>query len=58
MEGFELGQTVIDTVTKEIVTIQCILNGANKVYVVSDDTDGCYMVLESRLTPYDKYYWD
>ena len=58
---FRIGQTVIDTKTDEIATIQmCITEDCIKnLYIIqSDETDEYRIVDEDRIIPYDKYYWD
>lgn len=57
---YDKGEWVIDTYKKDAVTIENVIEGcySGNIYMVSTDDGDCYMVKESRLIKYDKYYFD
>ena len=56
---FDLGSWVIDTKRHDAVTVVTVLDsGTEPVYVVETDEEDLYLVKESHLIPYDKYYFD
>lgn len=62
MQLFNIGETVIDTKTHEAVEIIAIIpaghNSIINLYVVEPSEGGYYILNESDLVVYDKYYWD
>jgi hypothetical protein len=62
MAKFELGDWVIDTKTHSAVDIIAIIpagkNSIIDLYVVDPSDGGYYIIDETNLTEYDKYYWD
>ena len=62
MAKFELGDWVIDTKTHRAVDIIAIIpagkNSIIDLYIVEPSDGGYYIIDETNLTEYDKYYWD
>ena len=56
---YDVGEWVIDTHKKDVVTVENMIKGCSgDIYIVSTNDGNCYMVKESRLIKYDKYYFD
>jgi hypothetical protein len=62
MAKFDLGAWCIDTKAKQAVDVIAIIpaghNSMIDLYVVEPSEGGYYIIDETDLIEYDKYYWD